>query len=40
MVLPLSRIFSQLPLRTALLVPFLVEIAGTVAIVGYLSLEV
>jgi signal transduction histidine kinase len=37
MVLPLSRIFSQVPLRTALLVPFLVEIAGTVAIVGYLS---
>lgn len=37
MVLPLSRIFSQVPLRTALLVPFLVEIAGTVAIVGHLS---
>ncbi len=37
MVLPISRIFSQVPLRTALLVPFLVEIAGTVAIVGYLS---
>lgn len=37
MVLPLSRIFSQFPLRTALLVPFLVEIAGTVAIVGCLS---
>jgi signal transduction histidine kinase len=37
MVLRLSRIFSQVPLRTALLVPFVIEIVGTVAIVGYLS---
>ncbi|MEG3863042.1 ATP-binding protein [Microcoleus sp. herbarium12] len=37
MVLPLYRIFSHIPLRTALIVPFIIEIVGTVAIVGYLS---
>ncbi|MEG3849588.1 ATP-binding protein [Microcoleus sp. herbarium19] len=38
-MLRLSKILSQVPLRTALIVPFIVEIVGTVALVGYLSFQ-
>jgi hypothetical protein len=38
-MLPLSKILNRVPLRTALIVPFILEIVGTVTLIGYLSFK-
>ncbi|MGL5065484.1 MAG: ATP-binding protein [Microcoleus sp.] len=38
-MLTLSKILSRVPLRTALIAPFVIEIVGTVSLIGYLSFK-